>query len=325
MSIEVIKAFRQKPIVIYPVYLDITGDYATAAALGQVLYWHETMHSKKFYKIDSDFEQELHLTPKQFRRVKTELKSLSFLKITVEQVPPKTFYDVDYEALTALIESTLNHEGTVKGQIEPAQKGEIEPAQKGEIEPAQKGEIEPAQKGQNITENTTELKTEITQNNNTDIKQSETFKNSLDKIPLLSLSFLNQEQTAKAIVQLKQLTPNQQALAIEVFNEKAKGGLSGFEREPIAYWNYLISIGKKGEIKPPKMAISQTTELQATSPQKPAMSLKERENTRLECIKVFVASKKADLLKEFAEHGFVTSRGIGMIIEPDLRLAGLFD
>lgn len=129
MSIEVIKAFRQKPIVIYPVYLDITGDYATAAALGQVLYWHEVMRGK-FYKTDSDFEQELHITPKQFRRVKTELKSLSFLKMTVEQVPPKTFYDVDYEALTALIKSIIGKNESPNGQIEPAQKGQIEPAQK---------------------------------------------------------------------------------------------------------------------------------------------------------------------------------------------------
>ena len=35
--------------------------------------------------------------------------------------------------------------------------------------------------------------------------------------------------------------------------------------------------------------------------------------------------KKADLLKEFAERGCVSSRALGTIIEPDLRLAGLFD
>jgi len=110
MSIQAIQAIQaftgQNPILIYPVYLDITGDYATAAALGRVLYWYEVMHGK-FDKINADFEQELHLTPKQFRRVKTELKSLPFLKITVEQIPAKTFYDVDCESLAASINSMM--------------------------------------------------------------------------------------------------------------------------------------------------------------------------------------------------------------------------
>ncbi|MDD1607533.1 MAG: hypothetical protein LUQ18_03355 [Methylococcaceae bacterium] len=102
MSIEIIKAFSgQKAIVIYPVYLDITGDYATAAALSQVLYWHEKCG--KFDKTDSDFALELCLTTKQFRRVKTALKSLSFLKITLEKTPSKTFYDVDSESLATSI------------------------------------------------------------------------------------------------------------------------------------------------------------------------------------------------------------------------------
>jgi plasmid replication initiation protein len=51
----------------------------------------------------------------------------------------------------------------------------------------------------------------------------------------------------------------------------------------------------------------------------------ERESTRLEVIKAFVSSKKPDLLKEFEQVGFVTSKAFGTIIEPDLRAAGLFD
>lgn len=104
MSIEIIKAFSgQKPITIYPFCLEVTGDYATAAALGQVLYWHEKRG--KFNKTDSDFALELCLTTKQFKRIKTLLKSLSFLKVTVEQMPSKTFYDVDSESLAASINS----------------------------------------------------------------------------------------------------------------------------------------------------------------------------------------------------------------------------
>ena len=105
MSIEIIKAFSgQKPIVIYPVYLDITGDYATAAALGRVLYWHEVMQGK-FDKTDSDFAMDLCVTSRQFKRIKATLKTLSFLKITVEQMPSKTFYEVNEGELIVLINS----------------------------------------------------------------------------------------------------------------------------------------------------------------------------------------------------------------------------
>ncbi|MDD1606973.1 MAG: replication initiation protein [Methylococcaceae bacterium] len=62
-----------------------------------------------------------------------------------------------------------------------------------------------------------------------------------------------------------------------------------------------------------------------TTPKKPEISLKEHENSRLEVIKALVANKKADLLKEFAERGCVSSKAFGTIIEADLKLAGLFD
>ena len=98
----IIQAYNDKPIVIYPVYVRLTGDYASAAALSQVLYWHKTM-KRKFYKTDVDFMQELFLTSNQFKRVKSVLKSLDFIIITREQIPAKTFYDVDYDKLAVAI------------------------------------------------------------------------------------------------------------------------------------------------------------------------------------------------------------------------------
>jgi hypothetical protein len=91
-------SLNDKPTVIYSAYLRITKDYATAAALAQVLYWHKTM-GRKFYKTDADFSAELLLSSKQFERVKSNLKSFDFLIITREQIPAKTFYHIDYEKL----------------------------------------------------------------------------------------------------------------------------------------------------------------------------------------------------------------------------------
>jgi hypothetical protein len=310
MSIEIIKAFSgQKTIVIYPVYLDITGDYATAAALSQVLYWHNVMNGK-FYKTDSDFEQELHLTPKQFRRVKTALKTLSFLKITVEQNPSKTFYDVDYTAMTALIKQLKPP--AQKGEPRPAQKGEPRPAQKGEPRPAQKGEPRPAQKGEPLY---TETTTEITKDyNNTPEPQAAA------PITQTLVVGLTERQKEKASEQLAQLSPDQQGIAIQSFNKKM---VSGEMKSPMAYLNVLVEKGLKNGLEAAGMTKSIQT--LTPTPKIPEIDHKAREKLRLECIKAFVANKKDDLLKEFAEHGFVTSRGMGMIIEPDLKAAGLFD
>ena len=152
MTMNIIKAFTgQKPIVIYPIYLDLTGDYATAAALGQILYWHELMNGK-FYKIDADFEKELHLTPKQFRRVKTLLKTLPFLTIKAEGNPAKTYYDVDYDALASTIQSAQKEHTT---EQKTASEGETRPAQKGETRPAQKGETLYTENKQRLPETTT--------------------------------------------------------------------------------------------------------------------------------------------------------------------------
>jgi hypothetical protein len=97
-----LQAFSDAPIVIHRVHLTLTGDYATAAALAQILYWHKKMQ-RKFYKTDADFMSELLLTPDKWRLVKTKLKALPFLLFTREGVPCRTFIDVDYDLLTSSI------------------------------------------------------------------------------------------------------------------------------------------------------------------------------------------------------------------------------
>lgn len=314
MSIQVIKAFRQKPIVIYPIYLTLTGDYATAAALAQVLYWHEVMNGK-FYKIDADFERELHLTPKQFKRVKTVLKSLSFLKITLEQVPAKTFYDVDYGALSALIASMVDRNESPQS----SQKGQTRLSQKGQTVLSQKGQTEPSQKGQTITENTTEIKTEITNNN---VTHPTKYPKPAHEIALsLSLVGLTEKQNREASVKLAKLSPEQATIAIQMFNQTVASGK--IKKSPMALFNQLVNLGLTNDLELPVGVEPMPSPTQTVKT--PVINEKERERTRLEVIKAFVSSKKSELLKEFAENGFVTSRAFGTIIEPDLKAAGLFD
>ncbi len=65
--------------------------------------------------------------------------------------------------------------------------------------------------------------------------------------------------------------------------------------------------------------------LNKPQPAAPTMTMEERESIRLESIKSMVNRKKADLLVEFSVKGCVMSNAFGIIIEPDLRAAGLFD
>lgn len=325
MSIEIIKAFSgQKPIVIYPVYLDITGDYATAAALGQVLYWHEVMRGK-FYKTDSDFEQELHLTPKQFRRVKTELKSLPFLKITVEQIPAKTFYDVDYEALAALI---------------------------GQIRTPPKGGTVPAQKGETITENTTENTTE-NNNNETDnqpaqafhvnelllsldlkVKESESVSHTEEKaerqkvkvnFPILDSLDLTEREKADANKKLANLSPDQRDIAIQAIK-------SANMDSDMAYINGLYERGIKGELKPFRKTSKHTpnpkqeTLFTPVSGENNAGNEEDsRRETTLEILKLKVAKYKDRMLAEYKQKRAVFIQGLGVFYTDDLAAAGLFD
>lgn len=153
-------SLNDKPTVIYSAYLRITKDYATAAALAQVLYWHKTM-GRKFYKTDADFSAELLLSSKQFERVKSNLKSFDFLIITREQNPAKTFYHVDYEKLAVALIGENN--------LPPVKISDTTPEESCfpllvESSYPQKGETRFPQKVESITENKQRL---LQKNNNT--------------------------------------------------------------------------------------------------------------------------------------------------------------
>lgn len=62
------------------------------------------------------------------------------------------------------------------------------------------------------------------------------------------------------------------------------------------------------------------------APKTPTATNKEQNDMRIEVIKSLINKNKAFYLEEFNRRSFVTIKGInGAIIEPDLKLAGLFD
>jgi len=72
-----------------------------------------------------------------------------------------------------------------------------------------------------------------------------------------------------------------------------------------------------------KTPIPKTT---TATPKTPTETNKEQNDMRIEVIKSLINKNKAFYLEEFNRKGFVAIKGInGAVIEPDLKLAGLFD
>ena len=142
----ILSAMNERPILIYPAYIAITGDHAAAAALGQIIYWHG-VKGGQFFKTDAELAEEIRVSEKQMKRIKTILKSIPFLSIELKQVPAKTFYDIDYDILADVLANNYTGEG--------------------QTSLSQKGQTEWSQKGQTITENTNrDYITEITSEKN---------------------------------------------------------------------------------------------------------------------------------------------------------------
>lgn len=178
-----------------------------------------------------------------------------------------------------------------------------------------------SQKGEPIPDTTTNAFTDLLPNNNNALEPSNNPVKPVNEILLLSLVGLNEKQKTEASKKLANLSPDQRNLAIQIFNKTVSAG--NVKSSPMALLNQLVNLGLENGLEP--IITVQPIPAAIQTPQTPVITLKERENTRLEVIKALVMNKKADLLKEFKERGCVISRALGTIIEPDLRLAGLFD
>lgn len=93
---DILKALNQRPVAYYPIYAVGTGSVPCAVALSQLMYWFSSSKDK-IYKTDAELQAESGLSDKEMRTVKRKLKELSFLNVTREGVPAKTYYEIDWE------------------------------------------------------------------------------------------------------------------------------------------------------------------------------------------------------------------------------------
>ena len=100
---EVLIALNQKPIAVYPIYIQITGSLPAGVLLSQLMYWFSAVGGRDFYKPDAEILAETHLTPAELKSAKARLKSLPFIRIYLKGVPAKTHYAIDADILSAEI------------------------------------------------------------------------------------------------------------------------------------------------------------------------------------------------------------------------------
>ncbi len=112
-----LQQLNQRPIVYYPIYRNITGSTTAGILLSQLMYWFSK--KQKIYKTDMEIKEETSLTDNELRSAKKVIKNLSFVEVTKEGIPAKTFYKIDWEKYKAtMIESSQNkfgeiHENTI--------------------------------------------------------------------------------------------------------------------------------------------------------------------------------------------------------------------
>ena len=89
----VLRNLHQHPIAYYLVYAKIMGSAAGGLILSQVLFYFGRA-GEKFARKDEQLIAETGCSIREFREAKKTMKTLPFLKITVEGMPAETYYEV---------------------------------------------------------------------------------------------------------------------------------------------------------------------------------------------------------------------------------------
>ena len=100
---------NERTITIPKIYLELTGDYPTAALLNQMIFWSDKTKRADgfFYKTYGEWEEETTLSEYQVRRSSKKLKELGVLETDLKRAngSPTLHYKVNMDRLS---ESILN-------------------------------------------------------------------------------------------------------------------------------------------------------------------------------------------------------------------------
>ena len=152
---------RQNTVPIPVPFVQLVGDYASAALLSQVIYWSDRTEDAEgwFYKSREEWAAELLLTEKQVRRCVAACGEL--IEVQRRGIPARNYYRPNREALIVALQELGASKTSPKGPTETEGQQEVtKRANKGDPKGpngvAQKGQQDGREKGQLITEPTSE-------------------------------------------------------------------------------------------------------------------------------------------------------------------------
>lgn len=90
----ILKSITDHPIAYNRSFRTITGSTVAAVMLSQLTYWWSRSGSK-FYKSNEEISEETGMSLDEIKTAKRHISKLSFVTITLEGLPRKTYYDID--------------------------------------------------------------------------------------------------------------------------------------------------------------------------------------------------------------------------------------
>jgi len=100
---RILKQLNQRPIAYYPIYRQLTGSTTGGILLSQLMYWFSK--KDKIFKTNEEIINETFLTQDEIKSAKRKIKNLAFITVSLEGLPAKTFYKIDWQKY----EETLNN------------------------------------------------------------------------------------------------------------------------------------------------------------------------------------------------------------------------
>jgi len=92
---NILQALNTRPIAYYPIYRKITGSTTAGILLSQLMFWFSK--KDKVFKTNDELISETMLTIEELKKAKKAIKKLDFIIITLEGIPAKTYYEIDWE------------------------------------------------------------------------------------------------------------------------------------------------------------------------------------------------------------------------------------
>lgn len=120
---SILKELNQRPIAYYPLYAKLTGSTTAGILLSQLMYWFSK--KDKIFKTDAELLEETMLTVDELRGAKQKLKNVSFIKVTREGTPARTFYQINWQEYERALLKFLKNKGKTTREIPQTRLGKF--------------------------------------------------------------------------------------------------------------------------------------------------------------------------------------------------------